>query len=273
MMKRMLLLLTIVLSSCAGKKAHQQEFTQYNVPYGSHPQQKMDIHLPEKAGPHPVMMMIHGGGWHWGDKENRDQAARQYCKNGFAVFNINYRLGENSSFFTMDDKLDDIERALNYVYDYKEEWELGETLTLSGGSAGGHLSLLYGYGRGREIVDAVVSYSGPTDLLNPEYISNGIREHIDNCFPADIAEDREELYRNYSPLYMVDKDLPATLLIHGTSDKTVPENDSRRLAKALEEFGVQVTYIPVEGVDHDMIGTDWDAVGAEIWKFISMYSR
>jgi len=272
MIKRLLLLLTILFCSCAGKMK-QQSTAQYNVPYGSHPQQKMDIHIPEGNGPYPVLMFIHGGAWHWGDKGDNDNSAQNYCKNGYAVFNINYRLIENSSFFSMDDKLDDIEMALNYVYKNKEEWKLGETLTLSGGSAGGHLSLLYGYGRGKGVVDAVISYSGPTDLLNPEYINNGIREHIDNCFPKISQEEREEHYRDYSPLYLVEKDLPATLLIHGTADKIVPDNDSIRLAKALEEHGVHVTFIPVEGVGHDFHGADWDVIGSKTWEFMETYCR
>lgn len=272
-MRNLLLLLILLLSSCAGKIVLQQNSTQYNISYGPHSQQKMDVHLPEGNGPHPVLIIIHGGGWHWGDKRNDDKSARQYCMSGFAVFNINYRLGNAPVFYSMDDKLDDIDRALDYIYKHKEEWDLGETLVLSGGSAGGHLSLLYSYGRGKDIVDAVVSYSGPTDLLNPEYRNNGLIQHIDNCFPETAPEDRDSIYKKYSPLYLVDKNLPDTLLIHGTADKTVPENDSSRLFLSLKEEGVNVTYIPVEGVDHDFKGTDWDAVGSEIWNFMSKFKR
>ena len=41
----------------------------FDVPYGPHPDEVMDIYLPnEGEGPFPVIVMVHGGGWSDGDK-------------------------------------------------------------------------------------------------------------------------------------------------------------------------------------------------------------
>ena len=41
---------------------------QENIPYDQHPQTVMDIYKPAGPGPHPAMIVIHGGGWTGGAK-------------------------------------------------------------------------------------------------------------------------------------------------------------------------------------------------------------
>lgn len=250
-----------------------RNLTLYDVSYGSHREQKMDILIPDTEGPYPVMVMIHGGSWHWGDKADQNYASILYRSKGYAVFNINYRLGEDPDFFSMDDKIDDIEMALDYIYSLKKQMNLNEKLTLLGSSAGGHLSLLYGYGRGKNIVDAVISYSGPTDLLNPQYQENGLAMYIEYCFPDVPPENREQIYREYSPIHMIAQDLPPTLLIHGTEDTTVPFEESNNLSKALLAQGVAVYILPIAGVGHAFEDADWTYAEQVTEDFIKEYSR
>ena len=64
--------------------------------YGDHPSQFIDVYRPEGAGPHPVVVLIHGGFWRlpWGRDLMRALAADLVAR-GFAAVNVEYRrLGE-----------------------------------------------------------------------------------------------------------------------------------------------------------------------------------
>ncbi|MGP2478147.1 hypothetical protein ACTUQZ_14940, partial [Listeria monocytogenes] len=39
-----------------------------DLPYGPDPRQRMDVYLPASAEAAPVLVMVHGGAWMFGDK-------------------------------------------------------------------------------------------------------------------------------------------------------------------------------------------------------------
>ena len=70
--------------------------------YGAHRSQRADLYLPLGAGPHPVIVLIHGGSWHkrYGKLVMRGLAA-DLVRGGWAVWNIEYRrLGEGAVSYT-----------------------------------------------------------------------------------------------------------------------------------------------------------------------------
>src|ERR1700677_1310366 len=63
----------------------------------------MDYYAPKGPGPHPVAIIIHGGGYRRGDSKSGSEA---YCADflapaGYAVFSINYRLAPKDPFPSM----------------------------------------------------------------------------------------------------------------------------------------------------------------------------
>ncbi|MCE9550790.1 MAG: alpha/beta hydrolase [Betaproteobacteria bacterium] len=67
-----------------------------DVPYGKDSQQRMDIYLPQQqAQGAPVIFMVHGGAWRWGDKGAsnvvQNKVAR-WVSEGFIFISANYRL-------------------------------------------------------------------------------------------------------------------------------------------------------------------------------------
>ena len=67
-----------------------------NVPYGSDPQERFDVYLPMQA-PHdaPVIFMVHGGGWAYGDKADANVAQNKVARwvpEGFILISIDYPL-------------------------------------------------------------------------------------------------------------------------------------------------------------------------------------
>src|ERR1035437_10442477 len=60
--------------------------------YGPHGSQRADLYLPLGAGPHPGMVLVHGGSWHkrYGKVVMRGLAG-DLIRRGWAVWNIEYR--------------------------------------------------------------------------------------------------------------------------------------------------------------------------------------
>lgn len=227
-----------------------------NLSYGDHAEQKMDVYLPKTSEPSPVMFIVHGGGWHWGNKSDIDYY-EQFRSKGFAVVNINYRLGDIS--YTLKEKIDDIQSAIDFMYKYKEQWNISDDLSLRGSSAGAHMVLLYGFNQGLNHIDRIISYSGPTDLTNPFYESNGLFKSIKALFNSKNPS--EEDLKKASPIYTIpDQVGPPVIFIHGNSDRTVDFNDSKRLYTKLINAGWNSCLIELPNVDHDFEGTDWEKV-------------
>ena len=63
------------------------------VAYGADPMQKVDVWVPAGVGPHPVVVMVHGGCWQTSiaDRSLMDWIAADLRADGVAVWNIDYR--------------------------------------------------------------------------------------------------------------------------------------------------------------------------------------
>ena len=115
-----------------------------NVAYGSHPQQVMDVYFPAKVHtnqtPAPLMMMVHGGAWSIGDKNNTavvKNKVEYWGKRGWIFISINYRLLPDA---TVQQQTQDVAAALIYIQNHASDWHADpKQLVLMGHSAGAHL--------------------------------------------------------------------------------------------------------------------------------------
>ncbi|TXT43154.1 MAG: alpha/beta hydrolase [Spirochaetes bacterium] len=142
----------------------------YDEAYGTEPRQMLDIFLPEdRTGNVPFVLMIHGGGWQAGDKENFHTLCETFRSWGYGAVTINYRFAPGAR---IPDMIEDIRHALASLKENAGRYGLQAEKTGSvGGSAGAHLALLYGYSVEDSPVEIafVASQSGPADFANPEY--------------------------------------------------------------------------------------------------------
>jgi acetyl esterase/lipase len=113
------------------------------IPYGTDPNQFADLRLPAGDGPHPVVIVIHGGCWieRYADLQNTAALADALRKEGVATYNVEYRRADQSGGGWPGTFLDvaaaaDVLRELAPKY----RLDLRRVLTL-GHSAGGHLAL------------------------------------------------------------------------------------------------------------------------------------
>lgn len=114
-----------------------------NVRYGSDIRQRFDVYAPPDAKGAPVIFMVHGGGWAYGDKSARGVTANKVSRwvpRGFIVISTNYRMLPKADPL---EQAKDIARAVAVAQRRIASWGGDPAkFILMGHSAGGHLVAL-----------------------------------------------------------------------------------------------------------------------------------
>jgi len=212
--------------------------TMLNVAYGSDPQQKMDVYLPEGRDENTkVIILIHGGSWQHGSKEDMGfmvpTIRQQFPEH--AIVNINYRLATTTS-PAYPKQINDIEAVINFIDN--SDYQVSDDYALVGVSAGAHLSMLYSYKYDTEHdVKAVVDIVGPADFLDPNYLSHPLYAES-GVILLGTPSPTEEQILEVSPAAHITAAAPPTLSFYGGVDPLVPATQGPRLKNKLDSFGV-----------------------------------
>lgn len=227
-----------------------------DVSYGENPQQTIDIYLPEgrKTNVTKVFLLVHGGGWSEGDKADLNFIVAQ-LKSKFpnhAIANINYRLGTTES-IGYPKQIQDIQAAIGFLNDHKNEYNLSKQYAMIGVSAGAHLAMMYGYkyNTGRQ-VKAVCSLVGPADFSDPNYEGNELFQSGLKYFVGDYPtyESNPTLYDEISPVNYIQLLAPKTILFYAAEDNLVPNTQGGILRDKLNQRLVYNEYYLYEDVGH-----------------------
>ncbi len=115
----------------------------FDIAYGKHELQKLDIWLPEQMGDTiPFIFIIHGGGFAALDKRDCEMAGaiRETIRRGYGAVSLNYRLTPEVSYPA---PVQDIKQAIRFVLANAKQYQLDtQKLMVWGGSAGGYLTLM-----------------------------------------------------------------------------------------------------------------------------------
>lgn len=129
---------------------------------------RADIALPAGAGPHPVIVFIHGGALIMGSRRWIDPIQRaSYLSDGFAVVSIDYRLAPETKLAAIVSDLDDAVAWVRGVGGRQFQLDPGRVAVV-GHSAGGYLALLAGV-RVQPRLRALVSFYGYGDITGQWY--------------------------------------------------------------------------------------------------------
>jgi acetyl esterase/lipase len=219
----------------------------------------LDLYLPASAkGKLPVIVSIHGGGWHGGSKEQ--SVAFDFTKYGYAVASIEYRQIPQGTFPA---QIQDCKAAVRWLRAHAREYGLNKRKFGSwGASAGGHLAALLGtsggvaelegseLGNARESsrVQAAVDFFGPIDVGG---WYRGMGQTTAPLVGGPIAGNESRLAQA-DPRTFIDRKDPPFFIAHGDADKLVPVAQSRLLEAALRSAGVQSTFTLVPGAGHSV---------------------
>ncbi|HEY3959810.1 MAG TPA: alpha/beta hydrolase [Solirubrobacteraceae bacterium] len=223
--------------------------------YGPHASQRADLYVPPGPGPHPVIVLIHGGSWQKGyGKIFTRGLAGDLLRRGYAVWNIEYRrVGAGGGW---PQTFADTAAAIDQLAVLADSRLDLERVTLIGHSAGGHLAL-WAASRPNLPADApgaldgtprvrprqAVSLAGVADLADAHRRwHGGVVDELMGGSPEEVPE----RYAVGDPVRLLPLDVPV-LLVHGARDDTVSIAISRRYAEAARTAGGEVELVEIEG--------------------------
>lgn len=251
-----------------------------NLQYGSYPHEEkqkkllLDLYLPktEPSQRLPVLIYIHGGGWREGSKE--DCPGELVAQRGYAIACISYRLSDVAIFPA---QIRDAKKAVRWLRTNADKYSLDPNrFGAWGPSAGGHLSALLGTSAGVEAleddlepsseVQAVCNWFGVSDFTKvPPTFEEPLTQAVwkkyrwepwflytaatHQVLGGPVSQNRE-LAALANPINYIDSSDPPFLIVHGEKDKIVPISQSEILAAALQEKGVEVTFIRLPNLTH-----------------------
>jgi acetyl esterase/lipase len=235
----------------------------------------MDVFTPEKANGFGVIFMVSGGFFSAKEAINQKMYS-PFLERGYTVFAV---VHGSQPKFHIPEIQQDIHRAVRYIRYHAKSYGVDpDRLGISGGSAGGHLSLTMGTqgGSGKpeakdpvdrqsSAVQAVACFYPPTDFLNwgkpgQDAVGYGPTEKFSPAFgPRNAtAEGRQELGKEISPINFITSKMAPSLIIHGDADKLVPIYQAEIFVKRAQEVGATAKLISREGKDHGWSGMDAD---------------
>ena len=233
-------------------------YEELNISYGSDVNQKFDIYLPaDRTTDTKVMILVHGGGWSAGDKNDMNGFVDLIFQNfeNIAVVNINYRLAdENNSPYPM--QTNDITTVINHLKNNQNLYVISNEYGFIGTSAGAHLSMLWSYALDTSSnITMVCSIVGPTNFTDPAYLNNTdpqLQELIDlygmNAATAFLEE--------VSPYHRVTPIAPPTILFYGGQDPLVPTTQGTDMRDKLVELRVTNEFTLYENEGHGWSGVN-----------------
>jgi acetyl esterase/lipase len=228
----------------------------------------MDVYPPQtSAGPAPVVVYVHGGGWESGSKD--DEITKTFfgelTQRGYLAVSLQYRFAPKYKFPA---QIEDVKCAIRHLRANAAEYNLDpDHIGAFGGSAGGHLVALLGvtdpslgwdsgmYPDQSSRIQAVIDMYGPMDII--ALFKNSSLAVGEQVF--GVPNNTDPLLEKYSPLAYITPDDPPFLIMQGDSDGVVPVAQSLLLRDKLEATGVPVEFVLVKNAGHG-----WHPKGGEM---------
>ncbi|MEK0451952.1 MAG: hypothetical protein RL088_4220 [Verrucomicrobiota bacterium] len=265
-MKKLILTLLGFLTVCHTSLTAQEVERIADIIYTKHDgvALTMDVFKPAKPNGAGVIKII-SGGWKSNHKGINDGG---WTKAGYTTFVV---VHGSQPRFQVEEIVADLNRAVRFIRANAAKYGVDPMkLGVTGGSAGGHLSLMLatrgGAGdpkaadpvdRESSAVQAVACFYPPTDYLNwfedgDNAVGIGKLAAYAGAFGPKSAtpEGREALGRELSPLYWVHKEQPPVYIVHGDADPQVSHTQSMRFIKRCGEVGAKCEVLIRTGAGH-----------------------
>ncbi len=255
--------------------------------YGQRHGHNLTIDVVRPAHPNGlgVVLMV-SGGWKSGAGSFRPWLAAPLLRHGYTVFAV-YHVSQPEA--TIMEIVQDVNRAVRYIrYHAREYGVTPDRLGVTGGSSGGHLSLMLatrgGPGqanasdpvdRESSAVQAVAIFYPVTDLLNlgrstenpgdggpPKSFVRAFGPQATNLAVWRVVG------RELSPIDYLTTNLPPTLIYHGDADTLVPLDQSQRFQARARQLGDTVELVIHHGGQHGWLSMVWD-----IRRFAEWFDR
>lgn len=232
---------------------------QFRIPYGPNEFHFGDLRLPPGPGPHPVVIVIHGGFWKARyDLEHIGFLCQALTDEGWATWSLEYRRvghvggGWPGTFL-------DVAAGAQYLRTLAQKYPLDlDKVVVIGHSAGGHLAL---WVAGAHRVPAtspiwvadplrvrgVVSLAGVNDLVRADELRLGT-DATAALMSGSYTEHRDR-YAAGSPQALLPFGV-RQVIVHGTLDPNVPYELGLHYYEAAKRLGEDITLLTLPDMGH-----------------------
>ena len=261
------------------------------IAYGENALQVADLWLPDGAGPHPIVLMVHGGCWQTSiaDRRIMNWIAEDLRRRGIAVWNIDYR-GVDRPGGGYPGTFLDAAAAADALRAHAAQYRLDlSRLAAVGHSAGGHLALwLAGRPRLPERsplrtaaplpIRTVISLGGLPDLeaaARPPGSGCGT-EVIGRLVAGDASAPRPEPFADTSVPRLAPLGVHQ-VLINGRQDRIIPTHYAEGYAAPMRAAGDDVRVRMLDRTGHvELVAPEtaaWTAAVEEIERALAPEAR
>ncbi|WP_308991071.1 alpha/beta hydrolase [Mariniflexile litorale] len=188
---------------------------------------KLDVYIPkgrDSNKTYPAVLLIHGGGWLVGSKENERVMAQHLALNGYVGISVSYRLGFEAPYPA---GVIDLKDAIRWMRKNAKKHHINpDKIAVLGASAGAQLATLIGvtpnssvYGFDSFISDdvqAIVNIDGIVSFIHPEASGEGKMAGI---WLSGLKHENFKNWKEASPLEYVDEHSPPTLFINSAQPR------------------------------------------------------
>ena len=298
-MKNLLLRLLVFFAVCGGGLVFAADgdlFTRrddviYGRKFGT--ALTMDVFTPKQDANGAAVIFTVSGGWFSAREAINIVLLRELLQRGYTVFAV---MHGSQPKYTIPEAIADMKLAVRYIRANAADFSIDPNrIGITGGSAGGHLSLMIGtsddegdqksataQGRASSRVQAVACFFPPTDFLNygtPGFAwlsqgpKDGFRAPFDfQVWNPDLKEfdpvdepTRLKIAREISPAHHVTKDDPPTMIIHGDKDLLVPLQQSELIMEKFKAAGVPCELVVKKGAAHGWLDMPKDMSTISDW--------
>jgi acetyl esterase/lipase len=224
-------------------------------------QVKADFYAPAIRNPKgdPFAVVVHGGGWTGGKKEDMAMICEGLAKVGIASATVQYRLAPTHKYPA---QLDDVQAAVRFFRSESKKFNLSATkMGAVGASAGGHLSLLLGFSDTRDAgtkdypdvssrVQYVFNIFGPTDFRFD--FDRAVAGFVSMQVTGKPYQPEGDIAKQFSPISYIDSKAAEVFTLHGEADQLVPVKQAKRLDEALKAVSIPHTMRLIPGMKHEV---------------------
>ena len=247
---------------------------------------ELDVVRPANANGFGVVLLVSGGWKSSTPGSFQPWMVAPLLRRGYTVFAI-YHISQPSA--TVMEIVEDVNRAVRFVRHHARDYGVDpQRLGVTGGSAGGHLSLMLatrgGPGpadaadpvdRESSAVQAVAVFYPVADLLN---LGSSTENLGDGGPPKSFVKAFgpqstnlavwKVIGHDVSPIYFVRSNLPPILIFHGDTDTLVPLDQSQRFQAEAQKLGCQVKLVIHHGGRHG-----WWSMILDLRRFADWFDR
>jgi dipeptidyl aminopeptidase/acylaminoacyl peptidase len=200
----------------------------------------------------PLIVNPHGGPQGVRDSWGFDPESQLFASRGYATLKVNFRIsgGYGTEFLKIGFKqigrkcMDDVEDGVKYILE--QGWIDKDKIAIYGGSHGGYATLM-GMIKTPELYACGVDYVGVSNIFTfmnsiPEYWKPYLTMLKEIWYDTGVRKE-EEIARQVSPVYQIDKIVKPLFVVQGANDPRVNINEADQIVETLRNKGFDVPYM------------------------------